>query len=192
MTMNELLAHLLGKQAPTEYILIRKTTYQKYSKLPAYPRVICGQFNPLKWAVAPNRRTDIFDSHCFFTGIGDKSTAENIIIGIPGSNGTVEGLVRRLDTPEEGEKKQKGAIPLTSLTNIGWTFISPRTGAIITDIGAPLSHAAIVAREMGTPAVVNCGDATMRLHSGDRVRVGGGRGIVEILETMFKQVSEVP
>jgi rifampicin phosphotransferase len=45
----------------------------------------------------------------------------------------------------------------------------------------PLSHAAIVARELDIPAVVGCGNATMRLHSGDRVRVDGGNGTVEVL-----------
>jgi phosphoenolpyruvate synthase/pyruvate phosphate dikinase len=57
----------------------------------------------------------------------------------------------------------------------------PIAAAIITDIGAPLSHAAIVARELGIPAVVGCGDATSRLVDGDRVRVDGARGTVEIL-----------
>jgi pyruvate,water dikinase len=52
----------------------------------------------------------------------------------------------------------------------------------VTDIGAPLSHAAIVAREQGIPAVVNCSNATMRLRTGDRVRVDGGQGTVEILD----------
>jgi len=50
-------------------------------------------------------------------------------------------------------------------------------------VGAPLSHAAIVARELGIPAVVGCGNATMLLKTGDRVRLDGGKGIVEILET---------
>jgi pyruvate,water dikinase len=53
--------------------------------------------------------------------------------------------------------------------------------AIVTDVGAPLSHAAIVARELGIPAVVGCGNATMRLRTGDRVCVDGGQGVVEIL-----------
>ncbi|HEY4723744.1 MAG TPA: PEP-utilizing enzyme, partial [Anaerolineae bacterium] len=53
--------------------------------------------------------------------------------------------------------------------------------AIVTDVGAPLSHAAIVARELGIPAVVGCNDATMRLKTGDRIRVNGGKGTVEIL-----------
>ena len=67
-------------------------------------------------------------------------------------------------------------------TNIGWTPLIPRVAAIVTDLGAPLSHAAIVARELGIPAVVGCGDAKMRLRTGDRVRVDGGQGLVEILE----------
>jgi phosphoenolpyruvate-protein kinase (PTS system EI component) len=52
----------------------------------------------------------------------------------------------------------------------------------VTDGGTPLSHAAIVARELGIPVVVGCGNATMRLHTGDRVRVNGGQGTVEVLK----------
>jgi pyruvate,water dikinase len=68
-------------------------------------------------------------------------------------------------------------------TNVGWTPIFPRAAAVVTDVGAPLSHAAIVARELGIPAVVGCGSATTRLRTGDRVRVDGGQGTVEILGT---------
>jgi phosphoenolpyruvate-protein kinase (PTS system EI component) len=52
---------------------------------------------------------------------------------------------------------------------------------VVTDLGAPLSHASIVARELGIPAVVCTGNATMRLHDGDRVRVDGERGRVDVL-----------
>jgi pyruvate,water dikinase len=89
--------------------------------------------------------------------------------------------VRRLLSPEEGHSLQAGEILVTTQTNIGWSHLFPLAGAVVTDVGAALSHAAIVAREMGIPAVVNCGDATMRLHTGDQVRVDGGRGIVEII-----------
>ena len=65
--------------------------------------------------------------------------------------------------------------------NIGWTPLFPRVAAIVTDIGAPLSHAAIVARELGIPAVVGCGNATALLKTGDKVLVDGGQGIVRIL-----------
>ena len=74
-----------------------------------------------------------------------------------------------------------GEILVTSQTNIGWTLFFPRAAAVVTDVGAPLSHAAIVARELGIPAVVNCGDATMRLRTGDKVHVDGSQGVVEIV-----------
>jgi pyruvate,water dikinase len=94
--------------------------------------------------------------------------------------GRVEGRVRILLTPEEGEKLQPGEILVAATTNVGWTPLFPKAAAIITDIGAPLSHAAIVARELGIPAVVGCGQATTRLKTGDRVIVDGGQGIVQM------------
>jgi pyruvate,water dikinase len=60
-------------------------------------------------------------------------------------------------------------------------MLFPRAAAVVTDVGAPLSHAAIVARELGIPAVVGCGNATMRIKTGDRLRVNGSKGLVEIL-----------
>ena len=69
----------------------------------------------------------------------------------------------------------------TPLESILWTPLFPRAAAVLTHVGAPLSHAAIVARELGIPAVVGCGSATMRLRTGDLVRVDGGKGTVEVL-----------
>lgn len=93
-----------------------------------------------------------------------------------------EGVVRRIDRVEDGSQIQPGEILVTAITNVGWTPLFPRLAAIVTDVGAPLSHAAIVAREMGIPAVVGCGNATMLLKTSDRVRVDGGKGTVEIME----------
>ena len=106
-----------------------------------------------------------------------------IFNGFPGAAGQIEGIVRRLDNVEEGDKLQPGEILVTVTTNVGWTLLFPRAAAIITDVGAPLSHAAIVARELGIPSVVGCGNATRCLHTGDRVLVDGGQGIVKILDT---------
>ena len=94
----------------------------------------------------------------------------------------MEGTVRRVDRVEDGDQILPGEILVTVTTNVGWTPLFPRLAAIVTDVGAPLSHAAIVARELGIPAVVGCGNATMLLKTGDLVRVDGGRGVVEILE----------
>lgn len=90
--------------------------------------------------------------------------------------------MRVLTSAEEGDQLRPGEILVTTVTNVGWTPLFPRTAAVVTDVGAPLSHAAIVACELGIPAVVGCGNATMRLHTGDRVRVDGAAGNVEIVK----------
>ena len=89
--------------------------------------------------------------------------------------------VDRLDRPEDGVQLRPGEILVTAQTNVGWTLLFPRAAAVVTDVGAPLSHAAIVARELGIPAVVGCGNATTLLKTGDRVRMDSGRAMVEIL-----------
>jgi pyruvate,water dikinase len=105
-----------------------------------------------------------------------------ILKGFAGAAGKVKGTVHILTTPEEGEKLQLGEILVATTTNVGWTPLFPKAAAIITDVGAPLSHAAIVARELGIPAVVGCGNATLRFKTGDGVMVDGGQCIVHILK----------
>jgi phosphohistidine swiveling domain-containing protein len=182
LTVAEMLDVLRGDLEAADHISTRRETYEEYRALPAYPPVIIGSFEPFQWAADPDRRTDLFDSRAGAGASMLSASARGSINGSPGSAGRVEGMVRRLARLEEGDQLQEGEILLTAQTNIGWTFLFPRTAAIITDVGAPLSHAAIVARELGIPAVVGCGNATMRLKTGDRVRVDGGRGVVEILE----------
>ena len=154
----------------------RERTYAGYASLPPYPGVIRGRFEPFEWAADPTRRSDVFVEGQP-TPVGDGKALH----GFAGSPGVVEGTVRVLDSTSEGHLLQNGEILVANTTNVGWTPLFPRARAIITDVGAPLSHAAIVARELGIPAVVGTGDATMRLRSGDRVRVHGGQGVVELL-----------
>ncbi len=179
LSIAEVLGLLVGEDTATAYIPARRETYARYNALPPYPAIINGRFDPFQWAADPNRRSDIFDSHVPTRGYDIEEPG--IITGSPGSAGRVEGVVRRLDSLEAGEQLRPGEILVTAQTNIGWTLLFPRAAAIVTDVGAPLSHAAIVARELGIPAVVGCGDATMRLKSGDLVRVDGAQGVVEIL-----------
>ncbi len=182
LTLEELLDLLAGKEAPTATIPTRQETYERYKALPPYPLIISGRFDPFQWAADPDRRSDRYDTQGRLPPVV-QAVQENVILGMPGSAGQVEGLVRRLDSPEEGDQLVPGEILVTSQTNIGWTLLFPRAAAIVTDIGAPLSHAAVVARELGIPAVVNCGSATMRLRTGDRVRVDGAQGTIEILDS---------
>jgi len=182
LTIAEILDLLAGREVPLEYLPTRKETYARYCALPPYPSLISGQFDPFQWAADPNRRSDYFDSHAPMISPRRKVSQLNTLVGSPGSGGIAEGLVRRLDSPVEESQLIQGEILVTSQTDIGWTLLFPRLAAIVTDVGAPLSHAAIVARELGIPAVVGCGNATMLLKTGDRVRVDGSAGSVEVLE----------
>jgi pyruvate,water dikinase len=181
LTCDEVLDLLAGVQNAVEYIPARQETYRRYQSLPPPPPIIRGRFDPFRWAADPRRRNDLFDSHAPLPLGASGEGSSNTILGCAGSAGRVEGTVRRLDSAEDGDQLQAGEVLVTAQTDIAWTLLFPRAGAIVTDVGAPLSHAAVVARELGIPAVVGCGDATTRLHTGDRVLVDGGRGVVEIL-----------
>jgi phosphoenolpyruvate synthase/pyruvate phosphate dikinase len=122
---------------------------------------------------------DVYDPHAPIPAVAPST--DSLVKGHPGSAGRVEGVARRINSPEEGDQLQPGEILVTGSTNVGWTPLFPRLAAVVTDIGGSLSHAAIVARELGIPAVVGCGDATLRLKTGDRVRVDGGAGTVTLL-----------
>ena len=154
---------------------VRRATYEQYAALPPYPALIVGHFDPVRWAADPGRRSDLYDAR------GGTVPASDTVAGFPGAPGVVEGVARVIPSPEQGDRLQPGDILVTTVTNVGWTPLFPRAAAVVTDLGAPLSHASIVARELGIPAVVGTGNATMRLHDGDRVRVDGERGTVEVL-----------
>ena len=168
-------------EAAARQIRIRRETHKRYLALPPLPSIIRGRFDPFNWAANPQRRSDIYDASAPLPAQAAPE-GKTILRGSPGSAGRVEGIVRVMNQSSDGHQLQAGEILVTTQTDISWTLLFPRAAAVITDVGAPLSHAAIVARELGVPAVVGCGDATMRLRTGDRVRVDGGRGLVEILK----------
>ncbi|SEF74456.1 pyruvate, water dikinase [Nonomuraea solani] len=175
LDLPELLALLRGDRTGLERVAARRATYERYAALPPYPVLIVGHFDPVRWAADPDRRGDIYDAR------GARVPVSDTVTGFPGAPGVVEGIARVISGPEEGERLKPGEILVTTLTNVGWTPMFPRAAAVVTDMGAPLSHASIVARELGIPAVVGTGNATMRLRDGDRIRVDGERGTVELL-----------
>jgi phosphohistidine swiveling domain-containing protein len=179
LSLDEMKTLLDGDQTVAASVPARRATHARYSALPPYPALIRGRFDPFAWAAGPNRRSDVFDAHA---APADAVPGDNTLTGYPGAAGVVEGTVRVLRSVEEGPALQAGEVLVAATTNIGWTPLFPRAAAVVTDVGAPLSHAAIVARELGIPAVVGTGQATTRLCTGDRVRVNGGQGTVIILE----------
>lgn len=179
LTTEELLGALEGDRGAFGLLGLRRETYRRYRELPALPGIICGPFDPFAWSADPDRRTDVYIAGR--RADPPPANGGDLVVGHPGALGTVEGVVRRLDRFEDADQLRPGEILVTRLTNIGWTPLFPRAGGIVTDLGAPLSHAAIVARELGVPAVVGCGDATLRLRTGDRVELDGATGRVRIL-----------
>ena len=182
LTVDELLAALGGDATAYTHFPARREAHRRYRELPPLPGVIVGRFDPIAWAADPHRNPALF-----VAGAGDGPRPspsslldDGVIIGHAGAAGRVEGTVRQLKRYSDAGELKPGEILVTQLTNIGWTPLFPRAAAIVTDLGAPLSHAAIVARELGIPAVVGCGDATVRLRTGDRVQVDGAAGRVTV------------
>jgi pyruvate,water dikinase len=173
---HEVLGLLAGDHEALLHVPARRRNHARFQSFPPFPSIIRGRFDPTTWMRDPDRRLDYYDA-LRTPGRVDGDT----LAGFPGAPGCVEGVVRVLADPESGGQLRAGEILVTATTNVGWTPLFPKAAALITDIGAPLSHAAIVARELGIPAVVGCGNATRIFATGDRVRVDGGRGIVQRL-----------
>ena len=104
------------------------------------------------------------------------------IRGFAASSGVVEGPARIVRSVAEISRLRKGDILVCQVTNPTWAPVFQKIAAAVSDIGGSMSHAAIVAREYGLPAVVGTGSATSRIKDGQRIRVDGARGIVTILE----------
>ncbi|GGU22862.1 PEP/pyruvate-binding domain-containing protein [Lentzea flava] len=172
LPIDDVLRVLGGDTSLLDRVHAQRQAYERYRALPPYPAVIRGRFDPESWAASPNRRADLYDATTDVPMPSD-------VTGFPGSAGVVEGVARVLARVEDGESLRQGEILVTTVTNIGWTPLFTRAAAVVTDVGAPLSHAAIVARELGIPAVVGCGNATTRIASGDRIQVDGARGTVK-------------
>lgn len=106
-----------------------------------------------------------------------------VLRGLPASGGAVEGLARVLGPGGAGaDEIQAGEILVARTTDVGLSPLFLVAAAVVTELGGPLSHAALVAREYGVPAVVNAVGATTAIRTGDRVRVDGNRGVVERIE----------
>lgn len=103
------------------------------------------------------------------------------ITGRPVSPGVYTGTARVIGHPDESNRIQKGDVLVTGSTSAAFNVVLPLLGAIVTDRGGQLSHAAIVAREFGIPAVVGTAKATASIPDGARVRVDGAAGTVELV-----------
>lgn len=137
------------------------------------PDEITEPFTVLLWGITTERVK-------VWLGAGE-DVAENELRGVPGSPGVVEGPARVVMAASELETVQEGEILVCPITAPSWGPVFGKIKATVCDIGGIMSHAAIVAREYGLPAVVGTGTATKRIRTGDRLRVDANAGVVTIL-----------
>jgi pyruvate, water dikinase len=105
-----------------------------------------------------------------------ESATAPVLRGLAASPGRATGRVRVLHSPAEGSRLLNGEVLVAPLTNPDWMPAVRRAAALVTDTGGVTCHAAIVARELGVPAVVGTRSGTRSLHDGDEVTVDGSTG----------------
>jgi len=134
------------------------------------PEVVTEPFTIMLWGITS-------ESINTWLGGGDGDTLK----GFAASPGVVEGIARVLKDSSQIDQLKEGEILVASITAPSWAPIFSRIQGTVTDIGGMMSHAAIVCREYGLPAVVGTGFATQNIKTGQRIRVDGDAGTVTVL-----------
>jgi pyruvate,water dikinase len=104
-----------------------------------------------------------------------------VVEGIAGSPGVIEGTARVVMTVDEFDEVRDGDILVCQMTNPAWVVLFTKIAGLVTDTGGTTSHPAVLSREFGIPAVIGTSVATKRIATGDRIRVDGTNGRVEVL-----------
>jgi pyruvate,water dikinase len=135
------------------------------------PEVVTEPFTIMLWGITS-------ESIGKWLGGGSESGG---ISGFAASPGVAEGVARVLTSADQIAEIQDGEILVAQLTSPSWAPVFRRLAGTVTDSGGMMSHAAIVCREYGLPAVTGTAFATQRITTGMRVRVDGNKGTVDIL-----------
>jgi rifampicin phosphotransferase len=105
-----------------------------------------------------------------------------VLRGTAASAGQVTAIARVLAGPQDFGRMQAGDVLVASITTPAWTSLFAMASAVVTDVGGPLSHSSIVAREYGIPAVLGTAVATRRVVDGQQVTVDGDQGLVYLAD----------
>jgi pyruvate,water dikinase len=103
------------------------------------------------------------------------------LAGLPGCPGVAEGIARVILDSNDPSALQPGDVLIAPITDPSWTPLFVPAAAVVVDVGAALSHAIIVSRELGIPCVISAIGATRNIPDGATVRVDGNTGIVTVL-----------
>lgn len=169
LTRDEISDRLQASSWSTDAIAIvqakidhRREQYRQHARLDYVPPVVYGQPQSDALPLPP---------------VANAQT----LIGIAASPGVIEGTVQLLKSFQEIPHLTPSTILVVPYTDAGWSPLLAQVGGIIAEVGGRLSHGAIVAREYGIPAVFDIAGALHQLQTGQRVRLNGDRGTVEIL-----------
>lgn len=165
-TVPEVLRGLSGARGD-----LREVATRRQAKRAEYQ----GLTFPDRWEGMPQPRAA--QSGATNVQIGDTIT------GVSVTSGVVEGTARVATSLDVAEDLVPGEILVCEVTDPSWCALFPLVAGMVVDIGGPLSHAAIVAREMGIPCVVNTGDAVARISTGMQIRLDATNGVVVVLDT---------
>jgi pyruvate,water dikinase len=183
---SEALAMLSGNGGPDAAELAARHTFRTTATNDMAPHTLNGHPSPPPppdWFPPAAQRTmraiGAFMGATF--GATDKASDKKVVRGISVSAGTYEGRARVINRMEALGEIQKGEVLVTRSTSTAFNYVLPLVGAIVTDRGGLMSHAAIVAREYGLPGVVGCQVATQTIPNGAMVRVDADKGEVTIL-----------
>jgi pyruvate,water dikinase len=135
------------------------------------PEVVTEPFTIMLWGITTERVTE-------WLAAGDSAE----LTGMAASPGVAEGVARVIGGADDLDQIQQGEILVAKVTTPSWGPVFGRIAATVTDIGGMMSHAAIVCREYGLPAVTGTGSATATIRTGQRLRVDGSAGTVTILD----------
>jgi pyruvate,water dikinase len=154
------LSGTLGAEASVR-ALLRRIEYQAQCQLPDPPGIVAMESGRIRSANA-------------------RPVEGWVLSGIAGSPGVATGRVVVARDPSEASTVSRGDILVAPFTDVGWTPLFLVAGGVVTELGGPLSHSCVVAREYGVPAVVSVRQATSLLKTGQRVTVDGTRGQVTV------------
>ncbi|MGR3778961.1 phosphoenolpyruvate synthase [Bacillus paramycoides] len=161
LTFEELHEVVRTNKLAYEVINNRKNEYKLYEKLTP-PRVITS------------------DGEIIIGKYKRENLPVEAIVGLPVSSGVIEGRARVILNMEEANLED-GDILVTTFTDPGWTPLFVSIKGLVTEVGGLMTHGAVIAREYGLPAVVGVENATKLIKDGQRIRVHGTEGYIEIL-----------
>ncbi|MBQ7543231.1 MAG: phosphoenolpyruvate synthase, partial [Clostridia bacterium] len=167
LTLEELRQLADSPQPMQDTVDARKRQYAMFAMLPGYARLVFSGAE--------------FDKNPRSVNLSAVQRSARELTGVPCSDGVVEGEAYVVEDVRQAHDVQD-KILITRMTDPGWVFLLAAAKGVVSEKGSLLSHTAIVSRELGIPAVVGIRDLMQIVRTGDRIRLDGKNGTVQILQ----------